>query len=64
MRGPAAWTGSWTGAPDYPSAVSAISAMIRVICAASVRVALGQTSHNPPVVGSSPTRPTIIYDLV
>ena len=43
---------------DNPSAVSAISAITRVICAASARVALGRTSHNPPVVGSSPTRPT------
>src|SRR2546430_7216968 len=40
-----------------PILVSAISAMIRAICAASARVALGHTSHNPPVVGSSPTRP-------
>ena len=29
------WTGSWTGASDNPSAVSAVSAMIRVVCAAS-----------------------------
>jgi hypothetical protein len=44
------WTGSWTGASDNPSAASAVSAMIRVICAASVRGAGGRTSHNPPVV--------------
>ena len=53
-----AWTGSWTGAPDNPSAARAVNAIIRVICAASVRGAGGRTSHNPPVVGSSPTRPT------
>jgi len=35
--------------------------MIRVICAASVRVARGRASHNPPVVGSSPTRPTCSF---
>ena len=52
------WTGSWTGAPDNPSAVSAVSAMIRVVCAASAHGVRGHTSHNPPVVGSSPTRPT------
>ena len=57
-RAPRPWTGSWTGAPDNPSAVSAVSAMIRVVCAASAHGAGGRTSHNPPVVGSSPTRPT------
>jgi hypothetical protein len=31
--------------------------MIRVICAASAYGVRGRTSHNPPVVGSSPTRP-------
>jgi hypothetical protein len=54
------WTGSWTGASDNSSAVSAISAMIRGIGAASVRGARGRASHNPPVVGSSPTRPTYL----
>ena len=34
-----AWTGSWTGSPDNSSAVSAISAMTRAICAARARVA-------------------------
>jgi hypothetical protein len=53
------WTGSWTGASDNPSAASAISAMPRVICAASVCGAGGRASHNPPVVGSSPTSPTV-----
>ena len=28
---PRPWTGSWTGAPDNPSVVTAVSAMIRVI---------------------------------
>jgi hypothetical protein len=32
--------------------------MIRVICAASTYGVRGRTSHNPPVVGLSPTRPT------
>jgi hypothetical protein len=53
-----AWTGSWTGASDNPSAASAISAITRVSRAASVPGAGDRTSHNPPVVGSSPTRPT------
>jgi hypothetical protein len=51
------WTGSWTDASYSPSAVGVVSAMIRVICAASAHDARGRTSHNPPVVGSSPTRP-------
>jgi hypothetical protein len=57
--GPRAWTGSWTGAPDNPSAANAVSAIIRVIGAASAHGARGRASHNPPVVGSSPTRPTV-----
>jgi integrase len=32
--------------------------MIRVICASRTLSAWGRASHNPPVVGSSPTRPT------
>jgi hypothetical protein len=58
---PRPWTGSWTGASDNSSAVSAISAMTRGIGAASALGARGRTSHNPPVVGSSPTRPTYSY---
>jgi DNA-binding transcriptional regulator YhcF (GntR family) len=38
--------------------------MICVIYAASVRVARGRTSHNPPVVGSSPTRPTCDFTRI
>lgn len=40
-----AWTGSWTGALDNPSAASAVNAMIRVICAARTLGAWGRTSH-------------------
>jgi hypothetical protein len=47
-----------TGASVNPSAASAVSAITRVICAASATGAPDRTSHNPPVVGSSPTRPT------
>src|SRR6516165_9177193 len=57
-RESSAWTGAWTGPPDNPSAMSAISAITRAIGAASAHGARGHTSHNPPVVGSSPTRPT------
>jgi hypothetical protein len=32
QQGSSAWTGSWTGAPDNPSSVSAVSAMTRGIC--------------------------------
>jgi hypothetical protein len=52
------WTGSWTAASGNSSVVSAISAMIRVIYAASAHDARGRTSHNLPVAGSSPARPT------
>jgi hypothetical protein len=38
--------------------VSAFGAITRAIGAASAHGARGRTSHNPPVVGSSPTRPT------
>jgi hypothetical protein len=62
--GPRAWTGSWTGAPDNPSAANAVGAIVRAIGAASARVALGRTSHNPPVVGSSLTRPTCGFTMI
>jgi len=52
------WNGSWNGSQDDPSAVSAISAIFRVIGAASAHRAWGRSSHNPSAVGSSPTRPT------
>ena len=37
------WTGSWTGVPDNPSVVSAVSAMIRVIYAVRTLSARGST---------------------
>ena len=46
------------GSPDNPSAASAVGAITRAIGAASAHGARGRASHNPPVVGSSPTRPT------
>jgi hypothetical protein len=57
-RGLGAWTGSWTGSPDYPSAASAVSAITRAIGAASAPGAPGRASHDPLVVGSNSTRPT------
>src|SRR5262245_49498780 len=57
VEGPRAWTGSWPGAPDDPGATSAVGAITRAIGAASGHGARGRTSHDPPVVGSSPTRP-------
>jgi hypothetical protein len=36
------------------------AARLRGICAGSAPGAPGHTSHNPPVVGSSPTRPTYL----
>jgi hypothetical protein len=55
------WNGSWNGSPGNPSAGSAVSAITCVIGAASACGARGRASHNPPVVGSSPTRPTCSY---
>ena len=46
--------GSWTGVPDNPSVVSAISAMIRAIRAASVHRERGRTSCKRQVSGSNP----------
>ena len=40
------WTSSWTGAPDSPSAPSAIRAIIRIICAGSAHASQGRTSCN------------------
>jgi hypothetical protein len=57
---PRPWTASWTGASVNPSVASAISTITRAICAARAHGAWGCTSHNPPVVGSSPTRPTYL----
>ena len=56
------WTGSWTE-PSVQTVQSGPSvARLRGIRAASACDARGRSSHNPPVVGSSPTRPTC--DLV
>jgi hypothetical protein len=51
---PSAWTGSWTGALDNPSAVSAVNAMACVICAASALGARGRTSCKRQASGSNP----------
>jgi len=39
----AAWNGSWNGAPDNPSAASAVNAMTRAIGAASAHSARDRT---------------------
>jgi hypothetical protein len=50
---PSAWNGSWDDAQNNPSAASAVSAMIRVICAASalgaraVLLVNGRSHHRP-----------------
>jgi hypothetical protein len=41
-----AWTGSWTGSPDNPSAVSAVSAITRAIGAASACAGRRHASRN------------------
>jgi hypothetical protein len=52
------WTGSWTGARRTPSAACAFVALARGIVAGQARVADECASHNLPVAGSSPARPT------
>jgi hypothetical protein len=47
------WTGSWASAPDNPSVVSASGAIIRVICAGSVRMARGRNSYERQASGSN-----------
>jgi hypothetical protein len=51
---PPAWTGSWTGAPDNPSAANAASAMTCGIGAASAQGVRGRTSCKRQVSGSNP----------
>jgi len=56
--GPQPWTGSWTELSVQPVRSGPSAAPLRAIRAASAHSARSRTSHNPPVVGSSPTRPT------
>src|SRR5690348_17360564 len=58
-RAPRPWTGSWTEPSVQPVRSGPSAARLRGIPAASALGARGRTSHNPPVVGSSPTRPTV-----
>ena len=57
----AAWTGSWTEPSVQTVQLGPSAARLRGIRAASAYDALGRSSHNPPVVGSSPTRPTACH---
>src|SRR5690242_2442044 len=57
-RAPRPWTGSWTEPSVQPVRSGPSAARLRGIPAASANDARSRTSHNPPVVGSSPTRPT------
>jgi hypothetical protein len=56
-RAPRPWTGSWTEPSVQPVRSGPSAARLRSIRAASAPGARGRSSHNPPVVGSSPTRP-------
>jgi integrase len=49
-----AWTGSWTGAPDYPSAASAFSAITCAIRATRTLGAQSRTSCKRQASGSNP----------
>jgi hypothetical protein len=57
-RAPRPWTGSWTEPSVQPVRSGPSAARLRGIRAASAPDARGRSSHNPSVVGSSPTRPT------
>jgi hypothetical protein len=57
-RAPRPWTGSWTEPSVQPVRSGPSAARLRGIRAARAHDARGRSSHNPPVVGSSPTRPT------
>jgi hypothetical protein len=57
-RVPMPWTGSWTGPSVQPVRSGPSAARLRGIRAAGAHNARSRASHNPPVVGSSPTRPT------
>src|SRR5580692_9070745 len=57
-RAPRPWTGSWTEPSVQPVRSGPSAARLRSIRAASAHDARGRSSHNPLVVGSSPTRPT------
>jgi hypothetical protein len=57
-RVPRPWTGSWTEPSVQPVQSGSSAARLRGIRAGSACGARGRSSHNPPVVGSSPTRPT------
>jgi len=52
------WTGPWTESSVQTVQSGSPGARLRGIRAGSAYGAQGRTSHNPPVVGSSPTRPT------
>ena len=60
---PRPWTGSWTEPSVQPVRSGPSAARLRGIPAASACDARSHTSHNPPVVGSSPTRPTCAFML-
>src|SRR3954453_4136497 len=57
-RAPMPWTGSWTEPSVQPVRSGPRAARLRGIRADRAPGAPGRASHNPPVVGSSPTRPT------
>ena len=57
-RAPRPWTGSWTEPSVQPVPSGPSAARLRGSRAASAHDARSRASHNPPVVGSSPTRPT------
>jgi hypothetical protein len=50
----AAWTGSWTGSLNNPSAADATNAVAGVICAASALSARRHTSCKRQAIGSDP----------
>jgi hypothetical protein len=54
---------AWTESPVHTVQSGPLAARFRGIRTGSAYGARGRSSHNPPIVGSSPTRPTCGYTL-
>ena len=52
------WTGAWTGDRRKPSAMRALVALTRGVCAGKACAADERASFNPLVQGPTPWRPT------
>jgi hypothetical protein len=58
QQGLSSWTGAWTDVREIPVPSVQSGQVTRGICAGQARAAAERASHNLPVAGSSPARPT------